>query len=464
MRTRVSSETIVAESAETISEVYGLAMASPEWSSVLELYQHIVCRGVVQYLEQQTQKRVHRGIYTAQVVLWLMILQALQRGGSLGSAVQLLREGAAGPLLFACRRVRRNRISGRTGGYCQARLKLPKLLCRQVSQEILDRLRQILNPSGQPPVLVLDGTSLELEHSRSLLQHYPPAQNQYGRSHWPVLRVVVLHEATTGLAQQPCWGPMYGPAAVSEQALAEEAMDSAPRQALLVADRNFGVFSVAYAAQQRGLNVVVRLTQQRAHKFAGPICQPGCQEVVWKPSSLESRKHGLPEQAAVAGRLISVQIGRGKSQQWLHLFTTSHLPMEEVLALYSQRWNIETDLRSLKRTVQLHHISARSPEMMEKHLLMAISAYNLVRAVLGLAARRSRIDPRQLSFTQVLTLVDHAWHRLISAPTKQQHDQEFFHLLDLAAECTLPRRRKRRSYSRQVWSRRVTFPVRKAEN
>jgi len=123
-------------------------MTSPEWSSVLELYQHTVCRGVVQHLEKQAHQRVKRGIYSAPVVLWLMKLQALQRGGRLVSTVQQLREGGAGPLLLRGRRVRRKRISGRTGGYCQARLKLSKLLCRQVNQEILERLRQILNPSG----------------------------------------------------------------------------------------------------------------------------------------------------------------------------------------------------------------------------------------------------------------------------------------------------------------------------
>ena len=439
-------------------------MASPEWSSVLELYQRIVSRGVMEYLQKQACPRVKRGIYSAQVVIWLMMLQSLQSRGTLASAVQMLREGAAGPLLLRCRRVRRKRISGRTGGYCQARLKLSKLLCRQVNQEILERLRQILNPSGQPPVLVLDGTSLELEHSRPLLRHYPPAENQHGRSHWPVLRLVVMHEAATGLAQQPCWGPMYGPQAVSEQALAEQAMNSAPPQALVVGDRNFGVFSIVYAAQQRSLNVVVRLTQVRAHKIAGPICHVGCSDVVWKASRSERGKHQLPEDAAVAGRLIAVRLGRGKSKQWLYLFTTSVLPAEEVVALYGQRWNIETDLRALKRTVQLHHIRARSLDMMEKHLLMAISAYNLVRAVMCLAARRSRIDPRQLSFTQVLTMVDYAWHRLVTAPTKKQHDREFLRVLDLAAQCTLPKRRKPRSYPRQPWRRGGQSGFRKAEN
>src|ERR1041384_3087804 len=173
--------------------VYVLAMPSSPWSNVVELYQRIVCGGAVQYLEKHAHPRCKRGVYSAQVVMWLMMLQALHARGTLASAVQLLREGAAEPLLFRCRRVRRNSISGRTGGYCQARLKLAKLLCRQVSQEILERLKQLLDPSGQPPVLVLDGSSLELEHSRPLLQQYPPAHNQHGRSHWPVLRLVVLH-------------------------------------------------------------------------------------------------------------------------------------------------------------------------------------------------------------------------------------------------------------------------------
>ena len=68
---------------------------------------------------------------------------------------------------------------------------------------------------------------------------------------------------------------MYGPRAVSEQKLAEQAMGSLPRHSMVLGDRNFGVFSVAYAAQQQGLNVVFRLTDVRAAKLTGPICRPG---------------------------------------------------------------------------------------------------------------------------------------------------------------------------------------------
>ena len=442
-------------------------MTSPEWSSLLDLYQRTVSAGVVQYLQKQAGMKVKRGVYGAQVVLWLMMLQRLQGRATLSSAVQLLLAGAADPLLVRCRRVRHKEISCRTGAYCQARQKLPKLLCRQVSQEIVERLREVLHsvePDGAPHVFVLDGSSLELEHARQLVERYPPAQNQHGRSHWPVLRLVVLHDASTGLAQQPCWGPMYGPQAVSEQQLAETAMDSLPPHSVVLGDRNFGIFSIAYAAQQRGLAVLLRLTEARAQKLAGPICQPGENAIVWKASRWDgSRQRHLPTGAAAAGRLIAARVGRGKSKQWLYLFTTLHLPAQQVVELYARRWNIETDLRALKRTVQLHHIHAKSEEMMEKEILMAVSAYNLVRAVMCMAARRSRLDPRQLSFTQVLNVVDSAWPKLIAASTQQQHDQEFLRVLDLAAQCTLPTRRKHRSYPRLLWRRGGEHRFRPAE-
>src|ERR1044072_5761470 len=202
-------------------------MTSPEWSSILSLYQQIVCAGLIQYLQKQAGIKIRRGIYAPPVVLWLMILQRLNPRGTLTSAVQLLVQGAAEPLLADCQRVRQKRISGGSGGYCQARQKLPKLLCRQVSHEIVERLRQVLNatrPEREGNVFVLDGSTLELEPRPQLLKRYPPPHNQHGRSHWPILRLVVMHDIGTGLAQAPCWGPVNGPEATSEQALAEQAV------------------------------------------------------------------------------------------------------------------------------------------------------------------------------------------------------------------------------------------------
>src|SRR5580700_708816 len=70
-------------------------MTSPEWSSLLELYQQILGHGVLQYLEKQGGWKRRRGIYSSPVVLWLMMLQRLQGRGTLASGVQLLLAGAA---------------------------------------------------------------------------------------------------------------------------------------------------------------------------------------------------------------------------------------------------------------------------------------------------------------------------------------------------------------------------------
>lgn len=228
-------------------------------------------------------------------------------------------------------------------------------------------------------------------------------------------------------------------------------------------DRNFGVLWVAYAAHQRSLGAVLRLTEARARKlWGGPIAQEGERAVTWMASRWDGGKHHrLRAGAAVAGRLIAVRVGRGKSKQWLYLFSTLDWPVEKIVALYGKRWNIETDLRSLKRTVRLHHMAVKSEAMLEKELLMAVCAYNLVRAVMSLAARTRSLDPRQLSFAMVLNVVDCAWPNLVGAGSASDFEREFQRVLTIAAQCTLPKRKRQRSYPRMLHRRRPGFPFRK---
>jgi hypothetical protein len=424
--------------------------------------------GLFCLLQRQLSKQVRKGIYSPRLVLWMMMDQRLQAGGTLAKSVEQLAQGRYAPLLSQCKRVDERRIGLGTGGYCQARQNLPKLLVSRTVEELNERLRQriIGTPAaaGQPRCYVLDGTSLQLEHAAELVESYPPARNRRARSHWPVMRVVVLHDVDTGLAERPYWGPMHGPRAVSEQALAEQASRHLPAGAVLIGDRNFGIFSVAYHGQTHGHGVIIRLTEVRARKLAGgAICCAMDQAVEWRTSRWDGKKNrSWPADASVAGRLIACQVGRGKHKQWLYLFTTLTLPVEHIVALYGKRWHIETDLRSLKRTVRLQHLSVYSDSMAEKEILAAVLAYNLVRTIMYLAAERSGGDPRQLSFTYACNIVLDGYPRVLAAREGEDQERELDGIIDLVARCKLPHRTKRRSYPRAVWGRGFHFPIRKA--
>jgi hypothetical protein len=433
----------------------------------LDLYRRcIVSSGLLREIESRLGVRRRRGIYAGAVVLWLMIWQRLQPRATLSRAVRELVQGPGRRLLTPCKRVREGRISAAAGGYCQAIQKLPKLVSEHVTRELVERLSREISqpwPGLSAPVFLLDGSSVRLPHTRKLARAYPPATNQHGESHAPMLRIVVMHEISSGMALYPQWGPMYGERVASEQKLAMAAMQELPAGAVLLADRNFGVFSVAWEATARAHPVVVRLTKVRAQRLVGgPIAREGDFTVAWAARRWDKPQAApWPAGAQVCGRLLAVRVGRGRSQQWLYLFTTLALPAENVVALYQQRWNVETDLRSLKLTVHLQQLSSRSSDGLEKELLASLCAYNLVRAVMCLAARRSGIATRRLSFTQVLDVVNAAWPHLIAATTPQEHDAEFERVLDWAAACKLPHRRKRRSYPREVWGRGFRFPQRK---
>ena len=430
--------------------------------SVLQLYEEIFSGQRAEELARGQGLKAKAKLYGVGLLFWLLIWQRLQAPGTLAQAVQSVRRGEWARL-WPRQRGGRKRASAGTGGYSRARQRMPTQVAATLTHYLTTELRKYLaeqGPLAQRPVNVLDGSSLQMQPEAELRERYPPARNQHGRAHWPVLRIVALHDARTGLALAPAWGPMFGPQAISEQALAARLIDQTAREAILLGDRNFGIFFIAWEATQRKRDVVLRLTKVRAEAMGGRGMALGTDRpVVWRPSPWDRRHHPqLPAPAQVSGRLL-VLAARGWRQP-IYLFTTLSDPAERVLELYGLRWNIETDLRSLKRTVRLHRLTSKSNAMVEKELWAAVAAYNLVRAVMLLAARQADLDPRQLSFSAVLYLVNGFLPRLLTCSERTAR-RETKRMIELAVDCTLPKRRRRRSYPRAVWRPGFRYPARR---
>jgi hypothetical protein len=409
------------------------------------------------------------GPLSARVVIWLMIFQRLHHTGTLSVAVRELLCGPVRKLVRWREGLAARDLSVNTSAYSQARSRLPLAVAEKVSDMIFESLleKPKVLPGLERPMFLLDGSTLLLPHSEDLARAYPPARNQHGASHWSGMRVLVAHDVVSGLAVRPCWGPLNGPKAVSEQGMAKEVLRRMPAGGVALGDRNFGVFSMAYHARQEQHDCLFRLTAARARKLHGGgvlPCAGTDKQIIWTCSREDRRSNPeLPPQASVEGRLVAVKVtdAAGKKQK-LYFFTSLDLPTQQILELYGYRWNIETDLRSLKREVRLHMLTAKSKDMVEKELVLAVAAYNLTRAAINQAATFLHVTPREFSFSMARDTVQAFLPLFAAAGSEEERQRLGQQMLRVLGQSRLPRRRKRRpSPPREVWPRPCAFPKRK---
>jgi len=409
-----------------------------------------------------------QGRLSAWVVIWLMIFQRLHPLGTLSVAVREMLCGVTRKFVCWSPGEARGDLSASTSAYSQARSRLPLEVAEKVSDMIFESVLQ--EPQKLPglnrPMFLLDGSTLLMAHSEELVRAYPPPRNQHGASHWAAMRVLVAHEVVSGLAVRPCWGPLDGPNAVSEQGLAKEMMRRIPEESVTLGDRNFGVFSVAYHAQQERHLSLLRLTEARAGKLNGGVLPNALSDkkVRWESSREDRRSNPeIPPETSVEGRLVAVKVlGADGKKQKLYFFTTLDVEPSQIAELYGYRWNIETDLRSLKREVRLHMLTAKSKAMVEKELVLGVAAYNLTRAAINEAAAVLNVSPRQFSFSMARDTLNALLPRFTAARNEEERHQIGQQMLRILSQSMLPRRRKRRaSPPREVWPRPCAFPKRK---
>jgi len=98
---------------KTFHESYGLEM---DGSEIFNLYLQVAPGEMFGLLQKQMGKTVRNGIYSARLVIWMMMHQRLQPQGTLAHSVGQLVQGRFDALLSRCKRVRDRHIAVSTGG------------------------------------------------------------------------------------------------------------------------------------------------------------------------------------------------------------------------------------------------------------------------------------------------------------------------------------------------------------
>jgi hypothetical protein len=356
-------------------------------------------------------------------------------------------------------RSRKGVLSAHASGYDYARRGIPLPVVMAASEMIFAEAQTLLRSKPEGGWYLIDGSSLTVARTASLAKAFPPSSG-HGQIHWLNVKVAVAHDLYSGLSMRPEWGPMHGPDAISEQAMAHKLIERLPPGCGVIADRNFGILQVAYALRDRPM--LIRLTDTRAKallKGKGTLEQDADFLHEWRPSPWERSHHKEFRDMVVPGRVVVRHVIGPKGQKVTVCLFTNDLSStpEELTLLYTKRWNVETDLRTLKQTLDLELVRAETPEMVVKELILGIAAYNIVRTIMAQAAELAGVEPRLISFSRAKACIEIFAAR---GPLTPESIQE---MLVLIAGRKLTQRKTKRSFPREVYTRCSAFPKRKTE-
>ena len=189
-----------------------------------------------------------------------------------------------------------------------------------------------------------------------------------------------------------------------------------------MADAGLGIFAVAHGAVQAGHDFVFRLTKQRFGslvKKAETMVAGKTWSLTWKPTPKERKTTpSLPGDAQLGVRLHRYVTPESEE---IYLVTSFRdLTCDQLAQQYRRRYDIETDIRDVKVTMNIERMRATSKEMVLKELYTSLFAYNIVIQLRRQAAQVAKVAPRRMSFKGVWDTFDKflRYHLLTVSPAE----------------------------------------------
>ena len=395
-------------------------------------------------------------VFTSSVVLWMLVYQRLRPDASLESSVKHLLETRPS-YLPDNKRLRENTLSNSTGGYSNARNRLPLEVVEWFASEVSSGIVASAAPVFEDrSVFLLDGTTMALAPEKELQIAFPPASNQHGEGTWPIALLTVFHELGTGSALLPEIGAMYGEEAVSETELARRGIAKLPANSIIMTDAGFGIFGVAHEANRYGHDFFLRMKKsnfEALRKKATLISEGDNYKSYshkWVPTKHNRKTQpSLPEDASLNIALHEVIVSDTLT---LYLVTSLDHDALTLAELFRRRVDVEIDIRNLKVVMDTENIRAKSVDMFKKELYTSVVAYNLVGQIRSQAAKINKVPPRRMSFKQTWTTVQTFFLRHMHTEP-QQWREAFRTTMFYAVKDKLPNRPGRKA-KRQAYRKR----------
>jgi hypothetical protein len=374
-------------------------------------------------------------VYTPALVLWALVSQVLFKGENRSLTAAVTRIAS----WWACQG--RTVSDTNTGAYSRARHKIPAQLIAWLVRQIAQRcessfdlvdpiddeqaesltmpttLAEVRSKSIGGRVLLVDGFTVDAADTPENQAEYPQNPSQNEGLGFPILRCVSLISMATGMLVDLAIGPYCGKES-GETALLRQIIDALQAGDVLVADSYYCTYWLLAMCKMRGAEVVMKNHHKREDhpQNAVRICK-GQRKVVWprpeRPSWMsEEQYETMPMEIEV--RLVDVKVTQAGFRTEGFTVTTTIIEHDVytgawIGSVFRSRWLVELDIRSIKCSLDMEHLRAKTPEMVRAELWSCLLAYNLIRMKMlqsGVGANR---DVRSLSFTRSMVLLATNW-------------------------------------------------------
>lgn len=94
-------------------------------------------------------------------------------------------------------------------------------------------------------------------------------------------------------------------------------------------------------------------------------------------------------------------------------------PAADLAALYHRRWQVEVNLRHMKKTMGMRVLRSQTEQRLERELLAFALVYNVVCSVMTVIALHLETTPERISLIDTLRLLRVGIHRLVTAATER---------------------------------------------
>jgi len=377
-------------------------------------------------------------IYSTQIVLWAFLAQTLRDGKGAACA------SAVADITNYMTHTSQLPPSISTGDYCRARAKLSLPALDRLVGDAAAGLESQAQPSwlwkGLHPKLA-DGFTFTMLDTPENQQAFPQMKTQTAGVGFPIARACVVLSLSTGCVCKSAIGPYQGKE-TGETALLRQMLDAFEENDVIVFDRYYCSFMMLALFSLRKVHVCVRLHQRRHSDLSHRRrLGPGDHLVTWtrppKPAWMTQEQYEqIPQTLTLREVKFDVTVP-GRRTQTLTVVTTLIDPQqytpEDIAALYGFRWNAELDIRQIKQTLNLDHVCCKTPEMVRRHMLVTLLAYNLIRKVMATSAAIHGKQPRQLGFTLACQMILSSYLTLSTGLCPNPHQQYQVMLRNIAA-------------------------------